>query len=252
MSKSKMSDFSIFAMNFLKLAQDRKLMNRFDRQELESKIKALPKFKVMIADPKLCDDLSIEYSRWKSSKNLFVLMSLLREISQHNMENAPAGGAADSEEIDESAVEEYDEEEADEEDENSSQQIMAGLKKYEDLLAERVNMRAFRQWILRVKFIGRAGGWLQELLQSVQLKLYLFRNAVKDYKDKVDNAAYTVFERAIDGLPNGPRKSLMLLLAWLVLKVVGVILFALLIFSRPTILLEKLGIDGETLPLPGE
>jgi len=34
MPQSKMNDFSIFAMNFLKLAQDRKLMNRFDRKEL--------------------------------------------------------------------------------------------------------------------------------------------------------------------------------------------------------------------------
>ncbi len=76
--------------------------------------------------------------------------------------------------------------------------------------------------------------WARSNIQMpFQLGAYRCKYIIKDYKERMDNAAFEAFERTILSLPNGGLKTSILIGGWLGLKLVGFTLVAFQIFFRP-------------------
>ncbi|HTV71285.1 MAG TPA: hypothetical protein VMF90_22375, partial [Rhizobiaceae bacterium] len=161
-----------------------------------------------------------------------------------------AGGAVVEEEEEQEPAEDGADEGEEENAEGSTTKFLSGLNKYIDLLEKHVDMPYLRKFLHRVKLVGRLGDLAQGAVSYAQFNIYRFRNYVKDRKDRIDNLSYSLFEMIIGKLPEGPQKVVFLLLLWVCLKVLGLFLVIFLILTRPSIILEKLGLDGEMLPYP--
>jgi len=91
---------------------------------------------------------------------------------------------------------------------------------------------SFTRFCLRLAH--RTVRWARSNIQMpFQLGAYHCRNIIKDCKDRMDNAAFEVFERTILSLPNGGLKVSLVLGVWLILKLGALMLLALLVFIRP-------------------
>lgn len=260
MSGKKITDFNRFAMDIFKLAENRRLMTRFNKNDLLKRIKAMPTYQKAILEPNLCNDLDAEFARWDASKNLYVTMSLVRQLHTEAQANdivineAPVVEANEEQtaQNNETSLETESTDPEGGDPETDASEMLAGIEKYEKLVESRVNMKAFKTWIHDLRFIGTIGDRINDFIGNLQFKIYIFRNYMKDKKDRIDNAGIEVFQRSIDNIPDGRSKTLILILAFLILKIISFSLLAFIAFTRPTVLLDKLGIDGEVIPIPIE
>lgn len=246
MPKRQSDDFTKFAMGVFAIAGDRRAFKHFSESEITERITKLPAFKTAMMDPELRERLRAEFARWPKSRNLFITRSLVEQL--HLEAQAKLANGEDLEDVDEEDVEIEEGEESEEDD--STQSITSGLNRYGESLSRRANIDAFRDWFLKLGKMGRLGDSLHAFAENTRLRIYAFRNAVKDYKDRADDFSYELWERGLDYLPPSPFKTVALIILWLLVKILAAAFFVFLIFTRPTIVLDRLGFDEDVLP-PG-
>ena len=243
--KEKLDDFDKFTMNVFKLACDRKLMNRFNKSEIIGKIKQIPSYKKAILIPTLYEDLEKELAKWNGSKNLFVILSMVKELQNSSCSNEPSN-------TNENCQNSNDQEEVQEEEESEggfNNNLLEGLKRYEELVLGKINVSIFKKWIDNTKFFGNAKNYLQNISDNIQYGIYSFKKWLKSTKDRLDNASYEVFSIIIDYTPEGIHKTVFLCILWLLLKVTSVTILLFIIITRPSVLFELLGFDEDDLPI---
>ena len=243
--------YNEFARGLAAIAHDRKSWEPFRKTLIIDNIKALAGYKKVLANPDAIQKLEGILQPWLHKPNMHHAVSILQAI-HIEFQNKTIGNPASSQEAE--SAENQDEpesvsaeEDADDGESSDAKAVARETTVITVLIGERIGISDFLEGIRNHRLVKPPMDKVSKAITSLRGGVFKFKLALSRLRNGWSESAQFALKKALDHTESNYLMIPVWLAIWLFFQALRRIISIMLLLSRPWTILEKVGLDPETV-----